>query len=116
MALTSTDAMPSTWERKPGAVRSARTEIVSFANVFELNWIEETPPPVLRRVLLRQRLRILRKCRQLLRRRQSGCIGDGLGSAVGPEPGADVHDEGAGGAQRDDRDGEQGQHLAVFRP
>ena len=46
-APTLTEEIPSTFERKPGATRSALTEIVSFVNVFELNWICVMPPPFL---------------------------------------------------------------------
>ena len=34
----------------------------------------------------------------------------------GPEPGADVHDEGTDGTHRHDRDGEQREHLALLLP
>ena len=90
--------------------------MVSFANVFELNWIEETPPPFFVEYSCASVCASAGNAGSFCAAARADASATVWVAPVGPEPGADVHDEGAGSTQRDDRDGEQGQHLAVFRP
>ena len=115
-APTLTEEIPSTFERKPGATRSALTEIVSFGNVFELNWICVMPPPFLSPYSCASACASDSRQRKLLRACERGRVGDRLRRPVSPEPRADVHDERSHGAERHDRDGHDGEHLAAFGP